>query len=60
MPYTQVADRSGLSGEAAEAQEYVVKLPDRIRKLAERAQARKKKGATAKFSWVFEREVVMH
>jgi len=56
----KVADRSGLNGEAAEAQEYVMKLPDRIRKLAERAGARKKKGATAKFSWVFEREVVMH
>lgn len=27
----------GLSGEAAEAQEYLVKLPNRIRKLAERA-----------------------
>ncbi len=27
-----------LGGEAAEAQEYLMKLPDRIRKLAERAQ----------------------
>lgn len=27
----------GLSGEAAEAQEYLVKMPNRIRKLAERA-----------------------
>ncbi len=29
-----------LGGEAAEAQEYLVKLPDRIRKLAERAQGK--------------------
>jgi hypothetical protein len=92
------------------SQEYVVKLPDRIRRLAERAQgkwvagfrvflecqghsgcvptllhvqaytteadrqritypdeslmiaaaARKKKGQTANFSWVFNREVVLH
>jgi len=55
-----VAKREGLSGEAAEAQEYLVKLPDRIRKLAERAQARKKKGMTANFSWIFNREVVLH
>lgn len=33
--YTNVAQ--GLSGEAAESQEYLCKLPDRIRKLAERA-----------------------
>ncbi|KAJ9514699.1 hypothetical protein QJQ45_028422 [Haematococcus lacustris] len=50
----------GLSGEAAEAQEYLVKLPDRIRKLAERSQVRKKKGLTANFSWIFNREVVLH
>mmetsp|Transcript_18625 Transcript_18625/g.40011 ORF Transcript_18625/g.40011 Transcript_18625/m.40011 type:complete len:403 (+) Transcript_18625:152-1360(+) len=56
----EVAQRQGLSGEAAEAQEYVMRLPDRIRKLAERAQARKKKGAKSPFSWVFKREVVLH
>lgn len=55
-----VGKLEGLSGEAAEAQEYLVKLPDRIRKLAERAQARKKKGAVANFSWIFNREVVLH
>ena len=32
-----VGKREGLSGEAAEAQEYLVKLPERITKLAERA-----------------------
>ena len=55
-----VGKREGLSGEAAEAQEYLVKLPERIKKLAERAQARKKKGMTASFSWIFNREVVLH
>mmetsp|Transcript_9898 Transcript_9898/g.11438 ORF Transcript_9898/g.11438 Transcript_9898/m.11438 type:complete len:420 (-) Transcript_9898:884-2143(-) len=49
------------SGEAAEAQEYVMKLPPRIRKLAERAAARKAKSATAaksaQFSWAFNRDV---
>lgn len=52
-----------LSGDAAAAQEYVCNLPARIRKLAERAGARKKKSAiaagetAANFSWVFNREV---
>ena len=32
-----IKDRSFKSGEAAAAQEYVLKVPDRIRKLAERA-----------------------
>lgn len=33
-----VANRTGLNGDAAAAQEYVMKLPNRIRKLAEKAQ----------------------
>lgn len=56
----EVAERKGLSGEAAEAQEYLVKLPDRIRKLAERANARKRKGQVSAFSWIFNREVTLH
>jgi hypothetical protein len=32
----EVADRTGLSGEAAKEQEYLVGLPSRIRKLSER------------------------
>jgi len=53
-----VAERSGLSGEAAEAQEYLVKLPDRIRKLTERANARRKaQRPRVGFSWVFNRQV---
>lgn len=55
----EVAGREGLSGEAAAAQEYLVKLPDRIDRLSERAMARKAKGptASAKFSWVYDRPV---
>ena len=34
--------------------------PCRIRKLAERANARKKKGQTSSFSWIFNREVELH
>lgn len=55
-----VPKRQGISGEAAEAQEYLIKLPDRIRKLTERANARKKKGVTANFSWIFNRQVALH
>lgn len=36
----EVADRTGLSGEAAKEQEYLVALPNRIRKLAERAASK--------------------
>ena len=54
----QIAERSGLSGEAAEAQEYLLKMPARIRKIAEKSyQRRKKSPKTATFSWIYEREV---
>jgi acyl-[acyl-carrier-protein] desaturase len=45
--------------QACEAAEYLTKLPDRIRKLSERAAARKQrtKGAKANFAWVFDRPV---
>lgn len=45
--------------QACEAAEYLVKLPDRIRKLSERAAARKQKskGSMANFAWVFDRPV---
>ncbi|KAI7835365.1 hypothetical protein COHA_010727 [Chlorella ohadii] len=54
-----VEHRQGLSGDAAEAQEYLMKLPTRMRKLAERAAARKAKSppTRVKFSWIFNREV---
>eukprot|EP00775_Hariotina_reticulata_P003212 gene3212-3489_t len=55
----RIGERSDLTGEACEAAEYLMKLPDRIRKLTERAQARKAKSKvqTSNFSWVFDRPV---
>ena len=55
----RVAERSFEGGDAAEAQDYLVRMPDRVRKLAERAAARKAKGKSvqAQFSWIFNREV---
>lgn len=58
--HPQISEFQNLSGEAAEAQEYLAKLPARITKLAERAQTRKKKDVMAPFSWVFEREVLLN
>lgn len=54
-----IGDRSFQAGEAAEAQDFLVKLPERIRKLSERAAARRAKAAhpSANFSWVFDRPV---
>jgi acyl-[acyl-carrier-protein] desaturase len=54
-----VTERSHTSGEAAEAQEYLARLPDRIRKLAERSAARKGKAKPVRvqFSWVFNRQL---
>lgn len=51
----------GLSGDGARAQEYVATLPARIKRLAERAEAKAKKAParSAKFSWVFNREVAL-
>ncbi|CAI7750913.1 unnamed protein product [Closterium sp. NIES-54] len=51
----------GLDADGRRAQEYVCKLPPRIRKLAERSADKLKKAGpkTGKFSWVFNREVVL-
>eukprot|EP01025_Chloroclados_australasicus_P036036 TRINITY_DN36663_c1_g1_i1.p1 TRINITY_DN36663_c1_g1~~TRINITY_DN36663_c1_g1_i1.p1 ORF type:complete len:397 (+),score=57.24 TRINITY_DN36663_c1_g1_i1:225-1415(+) len=49
-----------LSPEGQQAQEYVCKLPDRIRRLAERQQSRKQKQQqTESFSWIYDREVLL-
>ncbi|KAG1672120.1 hypothetical protein FOA52_001707 [Chlamydomonas sp. UWO 241] len=55
----KIADLKDLNGEGAEAQEYLMKLPPRIIKLAERSNARKKKNVKSPFSWVFDREVLL-
>lgn len=48
-----------LTGQAADAQQYLISMPNRVRKLAERANVRKQrqKGSTSPFAWVFDREV---
>jgi acyl-[acyl-carrier-protein] desaturase len=55
----EVERRNVGSGEAAAAQEYLVALPTRIRKLAERAATRKAKAKRTQvaFSWLFNREL---
>jgi acyl-[acyl-carrier-protein] desaturase len=48
-----------VSGDAAEAQAYLMKLPARIRKLSERANARKAKlpKKEVSFSWIFDHKL---
>lgn len=58
--YWKVREQKNLSAEAEAAQQYLSKLPDRVRRLAERTLGKAKKGSPArvgKFSWVFNREV---
>jgi acyl-[acyl-carrier-protein] desaturase len=54
-----LADRSFDTGEAAAAQEYLIALPDRIRRLGAAASKRKaRKGPSiAKISWIYDRPV---
>ena len=55
----EINSMTGLSVEAMEAQEYLMKQPDRIRKLAAfgKKKAAKKGPMTESFSWIFDREV---
>ena len=52
---------AGLSSEAQEAQEYVCKLPPRIRRLADRTLMRKEKSQKREvpFSWIYDRTINM-
>jgi acyl-[acyl-carrier-protein] desaturase len=56
----RIADRT-FKGDAGKSQEYILKLPDRIRKLAEMAEKRKKRSTAtrepARISWIFNRPV---
>ncbi|KAL0369303.1 UNVERIFIED_CONTAM: Stearoyl-[acyl-carrier-protein] 9-desaturase 6, chloroplastic [Sesamum calycinum] len=51
----------GLKGDGRQAQEFVCGLPQRIRKLQERAdeRAKKMKPQGQRFSWIFNREVIV-
>lgn len=53
----KVEKLEGLSREGSKAQDYVCGLPQRIRRLEERAQARAKQAGPVPFSWIFGREV---
>ncbi|CAB4285726.1 unnamed protein product [Prunus armeniaca] len=48
---------TGLSGEGRKAQDFVCRLPPRIRRLEERAQGKAKQSSTVPISWLFGREV---
>jgi len=52
---------AGLSGEGAAAQEYLMKQPARVRRLAEfaAAKAKKKEPVNESFSWIFGRKVTV-
>eukprot|EP00891_Asterochloris_glomerata_P004275 jgi/Astpho2/4275/Aster-05224 len=54
-----VGNLTGLSSEAAEAQDRVCNLPARYRKLSDRAEARRAKAAVkhTPFSWIYDRPV---
>lgn len=53
----KVEQLTGLSGEGRKAQDYVCRLPPRIRRLEERAQGRAKQGPKIPFSWINGRQV---
>eukprot|EP01024_Parvocaulis_polyphysoides_P042069 TRINITY_DN3854_c0_g3_i4.p1 TRINITY_DN3854_c0_g3~~TRINITY_DN3854_c0_g3_i4.p1 ORF type:complete len:404 (-),score=66.68 TRINITY_DN3854_c0_g3_i4:386-1597(-) len=54
----KIAEIKNLSGEAQQAQDYVCRLPSRIRKLAERSAERKSKQYQEEsFSWIYGRPV---
>lgn len=55
----KVGDLTGLSSEGRKAQEYVCRLPPRIRRLEERAQGRAKQAPTIPFSWIYDRRVLL-
>ena len=48
---------TGLSSEGRRAQDFVCRLPSRIRRLEERAQEKAKRASTIPFSWIHGREV---
>lgn len=55
----KVGDLTGLSCEGRKAQDFVCTLVPRIRRIEERAQGRAKQGGTMRFSWIYDREVML-
>jgi len=54
----KIGDLTGLSSEGEKEQEYICRLPQRYRKLAERSMNKKKEEETVaqSFSWIFDRK----
>lgn len=60
MRYWDIGSIGGLEGEAAEAQEFLCKLPPRYQKLAERSmdkQSKKPAATPVEYSWLHNRAV---
>ncbi|PON31276.1 Fatty acid desaturase, type, partial [Trema orientale] len=55
----KIENLTSLSGEGHRAQDFVCGLPQRIRRLEERAQGRAKQTSLVPFSWIFGREVMI-
>lgn len=57
VDYWKIADLSGLTGDAAEAQDYLGSLAQRYRGLAERAEKKLSEQPKIPFRWIFNRSV---
>lgn len=59
VDHWKIGELTGLSSEAEKEQEYICRLPDRYRKLAERSMNKKKDEEVVpqSFSWIFDRKV---
>jgi acyl-[acyl-carrier-protein] desaturase len=59
VDHWKIGELTGLSSEAEKEQEYICRLPDRYRKLAERSMNKKKDEEVVQqsFSWIFDRKV---
>lgn len=57
LAYWRIPDLTGLTAEAAGAQDYVCGLPEHYRRLANRLEARIQRQVKAPFRWVFGRSV---
>lgn len=55
----KVEEITGLSADGKKAQDFVCTLVPRIRRLEERAQARAKPRGSMRFSWIFDRELML-
>ena len=58
VQHWKIGDLTGLSSEGEKEQNYICRLPDRYRKLAERSMNKKKDEAVVEqsFSWIFNRK----